>query len=133
MESNRSRANRYHRLVDKSPGTDVPCRDMVCGPSEPTSSTDKLVPRPPVALGNVAARGAPARGIAGVDRPCALRDHDGVDNGLRLLGSFARFVEERAPMLATELRGLLMQWAARENIPMPKLMDTLRPAAAPKE
>ena len=36
-------------------------------------------------------------------------------------------------MLATELRGLLMQWAAREKIPMPKLMDALKPAAAPKE
>jgi hypothetical protein len=56
-----------------------------------------------------------------------------MDEALRMLGSFARFVEDRAPMLATELRPLAMQWATRENIPLAKLMAALKPPPQPDE
>jgi hypothetical protein len=55
-----------------------------------------------------------------------------MEEALRLLGSFARFVEERAPVLSTELRPLVLQWAMRENIPMEKLMAALRAETQPE-
>jgi len=53
--------------------------------------------------------------------------HVSREDSLRLLGSFARFVQEKSPELASQLKGLAMQWAVREDIPMQMLVDALKP------
>lgn len=50
------------------------------------------------------------------------------DEALKLLGSFARFVQKESPQAAETLGPLAMEWARAKGIPQDKLLEAIMQA-----
>lgn len=51
-----------------------------------------------------------------------------MDEALKLLGSFARFVQKEAPDAAPKLGQLAVEWAQAKGIPQDKLLEAIMEA-----
>jgi hypothetical protein len=48
-----------------------------------------------------------------------------MDEAIRLLGSFARYVQQAEPELAPKLLTLAMTWATKNNVPLSELAQAM--------
>ena len=55
-----------------------------------------------------------------------------MDEALKLLVSFAKFVREEYPDLAQRLMVPVLKWATREKIPLDKLSELLKETTYPR-
>jgi hypothetical protein len=51
-----------------------------------------------------------------------------MDEALKMLGSFAKYVQREAPHLSAELAQLAVRWASEKGIPLDKLMSSMQEA-----
>jgi hypothetical protein len=57
-----------------------------------------------------------------------MPDTPALREALRLLGTFVTLVREKDPATAEKLTGLALQWAARQDISVALLLETLAAA-----
>jgi len=56
-----------------------------------------------------------------------------MDEAIRLLGSFARYVDSQEPELSPRLMRLAMAWAAQQNLPLGELAKAMAAQAAEQD
>ena len=61
-------STRYHRHVDKCPGSNILSRDCICWPSEAAFNANKIVPCLPIRFVDMSTNRALPRSISGIDK-----------------------------------------------------------------